>query len=107
MVLANFKVDNNLGKSLFFQKIFWLANISMEVILDILFLTLNNANMLFAKRDLTWKLYIPAKALLITKQVQIISQKEFTATFLNLDKKVFIVHIAFLGLSLKMSIYPA
>lgn len=39
--------------------------------------------------------------------MQIIEQKKFVAEALNLDKEILIVHIVFLSLSLKISIYPA
>ena len=44
MVIAAFQVVNKLGCSRFFQKTFLLANISMKVVLGMLFLTLSNAN---------------------------------------------------------------
>ena len=44
MVLANFQVEDKLQKVWFFQETFLLSNISAEVILDILFLTLSNAD---------------------------------------------------------------
>lgn len=39
------------------------------------------------------------------KWVQIIDQKEFAIAALDLDKEVFVVHVAFLNLNSKMSIY--
>ena len=44
MVITVFQVLNKLGCSRFFQEIFLLANISIEVVLGIPFLTLNNAD---------------------------------------------------------------
>ena len=44
MVLADFQVEDKLGRAWFFQETFLLANISVEVVLDMLFLILNNAN---------------------------------------------------------------
>ena len=44
MIIAAFQVVNKLGCSQFFQGTFLLANISIEVVLGILFLTLNNAD---------------------------------------------------------------
>ena len=44
MVIAALQVVNKLGRSWFFQKTFLLANISMVVILSMLFLTLSNAD---------------------------------------------------------------
>ena len=53
MVLADFQVEDKLGRARFFQKTFLLANISTEVVLGILFLTLSNADIQFVEKKLT------------------------------------------------------
>ena len=53
MVLANFQVKNTVKKAQFFQKMFILANFNIEIVLGILFLTLNNANFKLAQKKLT------------------------------------------------------
>ena len=53
MVIAAFQIVNKLGRSWFFLETFLLANISMEVVLGILFLTFSNANIQFAEKELT------------------------------------------------------
>ena len=72
MVIAAFQVVNKLGCSWFFQKTFLLADISMEVILSMLFLTLSNADIQFAEKKLTWRTYITEEALSTIRQVKII-----------------------------------
>lgn len=42
MVLASFQIEDKLRKAQFFQKTFLLADMSMKVVLNILFLTLSN-----------------------------------------------------------------
>ena len=44
MVRASFQVEDKLGRPWFFQKIFLLADLSMEVVLEMPFLILSNAN---------------------------------------------------------------
>lgn len=53
MVLTSFKVDNKLGRSLFFQETFLVANTSVEIVLGIPLLTISNAGMQFVERKLT------------------------------------------------------
>ena len=53
IVLASFQVKDKLGRAQFFQEIFLLADISVEMVLRILFLTLSNANIQFNKKKLT------------------------------------------------------
>lgn len=44
MIIASFQVEDKLEKARFSQKTFLLAEISMEVILKMLFFTFNNAS---------------------------------------------------------------
>lgn len=68
-------------------------------------LTFINADILFIEWKLIWRLYTPAKALSITKQVYIIDFKEFAIAVLDPSKKSFVVHVIYIGK--KMSIYLA
>lgn len=49
IVLASFWIKNKLKRVQFFQKTFFATNTNMVVILGIFFLTLNNADILFAE----------------------------------------------------------
>ena len=71
-----------------------MANTKFELILEILFLKINNADILFGKKILTWKSYTINKALPTIKQVQIIDLKEFIIAALNTDSKTFMLYIA-------------
>ena len=55
MVLASFQVKNKLGRAQFFQEMFLLADLNVEVVLEMPFLTLTNADIQFAKKELTWR----------------------------------------------------
>lgn len=72
----------------------------MEMILDIIFLMLSNADILFTKQKLIGRSYILVKILPIIKQVQIIGQKKFPIAVLDLGKKTFIIYIAYLSLKI-------
>ena len=52
IVIAAFQVINKLGCSRFFQKTFLPADISIKVVLGMLFLTLSNADVQFAEKEL-------------------------------------------------------
>ena len=69
MVLANFQVEDKLGRAQFFQETFLVANTSVDVVLGMPFLTLSNADVVFKDRELTWRSYTPAEALPTTKRV--------------------------------------
>ena len=52
MVLASFQVEDKLGRTRYFQETFLLADISVEVVLGMPFLTLSNADIQFAEKEL-------------------------------------------------------
>ena len=55
IVIAAFQVVNKLHRSWFFQETFLLADISMEVVLGMRFLTFSNADIQSAEKELTWR----------------------------------------------------
>ena len=94
-----------LGSSRFFQVTFLLADISIEVVLDMLFLTFSNANVQFAKKELIWKTYATKKTLSTTYRVKLIDWKKFVKAALDENIKPFVVHISSSGL--RMTIHLA
>ena len=75
MVIADFQLEDKGGKPRLFQETFLVANTKFEVILKMLFLKISNADVAFGEETLTWKSYITNKALLITKQFQLVYPK--------------------------------
>lgn len=75
MVIGGFEISNKLGRDYFSQKKFLLADISVNVVLGMFFLTLSNADVLFINQELTWGFYITAEALLPIRQIEIIDKK--------------------------------
>lgn len=61
----------------FFQKTFLLANIGLEAVLGMFFLTFSIADIWFTRPKFVWKTYIAVEALLTNKQVKINRKKEF------------------------------
>ena len=78
----------------FFQKTFLVADTKFEVILRMPFLKISNVDMSFGEETLTWRTYTTNKALPTTKQVQIVNPKEFVIAALDVDSKMFVVHVA-------------
>ena len=105
IVIAVFQVVDKLGRSWFFQETFLLANISMEVILGMFFLTLSNADVQFAEKELTWKTYTTKETLITTCWVKIIDRKKFAKVALDENIEAFVGHVSSLGP--KMSIHLA
>lgn len=103
IVIANFQIKNKLRRSQVFQKTCLMTDINIAVILNMLFLALSNTNVLFTKQKLTWRSYIPVKALLITKQVEMIDKKKYAKIALDKNIKAFVMYIALI--IFKISIY--
>lgn len=108
MVLANFQIENKLRRARFFQETFLLANTSVEVILEMPFLALSNADIQFLKKKLTWRSYTIAEALPTTKRVELINKKEFVKAALDEELNTFVVHVEALEAPLaEMAIHPS
>ena len=82
-----------------------MADTKYEVILGMLFLKISNTDIAFGEGTLMWKFYTTSKALLTTKQVQLVDQKEFVMAALDMDSKTFIGYMAICELE-KMIIDP-
>lgn len=67
IVIAGFKILNKLNKARFFQGTFLLANTKVNIILEILFLTRSNGDVLFVDHEFISKSYTMAKALSTTR----------------------------------------
>ena len=94
MIIAGFQVEDKLGRARFFQESFLLAKTSIEVVLGMPFLTLSNADIQFAAKELTWRSYTAAEALPTTKRVELIDKKEFAKAALDEESETFVMHVA-------------
>ena len=83
-----------------------LEDLSVEVVLGMSFLTLSNADIKFAQKELTWRFYTIAEALPTTKRVEIINRKEFAKAALDENVEAFVVHVTSLSLN-SMAMHPA
>ena len=52
IVIAEFQMENKVGRPRFFQKNFFMADTKCKVIIKMFFLKISNANMLFGKKTL-------------------------------------------------------
>ena len=74
MVIVDCSINDKLGKVQFFQETFLLANIGLEVVLGIFFLTFSKADIRFVEGELFWRTYIATEALPMTRRVKIINK---------------------------------
>ena len=84
------------NKIRFFEKIFLVANISLDIVFGMPFFILSDADIDFQKRELCWKFYTIEEALSTTKRVKLVKKKEFTAAAFDPGNEIFVVYVAFL-----------
>ena len=84
-----------------------LANIGLEVVLGMPFLTLSKADVRFVEQELVWRTYTAAEALPRTRRVEIIDKTEFATAALNADNETFVMHVAALAEPTIMPIYSS
>ncbi len=107
MVLTGFSLQDSLGRVWFFEETFLLTNTSMEEVLEMLFLILNNADFQFGAEELTWRSYTAAEALPTTSRVELIDKREFAKAALNGNSKTFVIDVAALKVPIAMPIHPS
>lgn len=83
MASARFLLQDSVERVRFFEETYVLVNISMEIVLKIHFLALNNASFQFSTKKLTWRSYIMAKALPTINRVELINKKKFAKAILD------------------------
>ncbi len=107
MASASFSLQDSWRRVWFFEETFLLADTNMEVVLGMPFLSLNNANVKFAKLEkLIWSFYTAAEALLFTSWVEFFNKKEFTKIALDRNFETFVIHAAVLEVPTAMPIHP-
>ena len=114
MVVAAFSVTDKANRVRFFEETFLVANVSLEVVLGMPFLTLSGADVDFSGRELRWKTYTAEEALLTTRRVELVGKKEFADAALDPESETFVVHVASLSSNaspssspLKLDVHPS
>ncbi len=107
MTSARFSIRDSLGRVRFFEENFLLADTSMEVVLEMPFLVLSNADFWFGVEELTWRSYTIVEALPTTSRVKLIDKKEFAKAALDGNYETFVMHVAALEVPTIMPIHPS
>ncbi len=107
MVVSTFSVSDKDGKERFFEKNFLVADVSPDIVLGMLFLTMSNADVDFQARDLQWRSYTTGEVLPTTRQVEPFEKKEFTTAALDSEHEAFVVHVATLSVNSGDEVHPS
>ena len=108
MVISAFSGTNKANQIRFFEEIFLVANVSLEVVLGIFFLTPSGADIDFSGRELQWKTYTTKEALSTTKHVELVGKKKFAAVALDPEYETYVVHVAFFSFTplVSLDVHP-
>ncbi len=94
MALAGFLLQDSLGRVQFFGETFLLADISIEVVLGMSFLSRSNADFQFDAGELNWRSYTVAEVLSTASGVELIDKHVFAKAALGKNSEMFVVHVA-------------
>ena len=94
MVVAAFSVIDQANRVRFFEKISLVVSVSPDIILGMLFFTLNSKNIDFLEKELWWRSYTIEKALHTIKQAKLVGKKDFAAVVLDQGYETFVVYVA-------------
>ena len=93
MVVAAFLLMDKANQVRFFEATFLVANVSLEIVLGMLFLNLSGADVNFLDQEPKWRIYTTKEALSTTRRIGLLEKKEFVATALDLEYETLIIHI--------------
>ena len=83
-----------------------MTDTKIEVVLNMLFLTLSSDDVSFSEREFNWRSYTTAKVPSTTKRVELIDKKKFAKAVLDTKSDLFVMHVSALEAPLSgMTIY--
>ena len=110
IVVVAFLVEDEVNQVRCFKKIFLVANVSLEVVLGISFLTLSSVDVDFSGQELRWRSYTTKKMLPTTRRVELMDKKEFAAAALDLKYEIYVIYVTSLSsapLVVFLNVYPS
>ena len=107
MVISTFSVLDKDDRERFFEESFLLADVKLERVFQIFFLTMSNTDVDFQAWNLQWRSYTTGDVFSTTRRVELIKKKEFTAVVLDLEYETFVVHITALNVNPSNEIHPS
>lgn len=107
MIVSIFSLLDKNSREGLFEESFFLANVKPNIVLGMLFLTMSNVNVDFPAQNLHERSYTIKDILPTNRRVELMMEKEFVATALDLEHEAFVVHIAALGVNSGDELHPS
>ena len=83
-----------------------MANVSLEIVFEMSFLTLSDADVDFLDWELRWRTYTTQEAPLTIRRVELVGKKEFATAALDPEHETFVIHFASLSFAASPSSSP-
>ena len=93
MVDIAFLIKYEANQVRLFEETFLVANINLEIVFKMSFLTLNGVDVDFLRRELEWRTYTTKKTFLTTRHIKPVSKKVFAVAALDPEHETYVVHI--------------
>ena len=93
MVVAAFLVTYKVNQIRLFEENFLVANITPEVVLEMLFLILSSADVDFLRLELWWRTYITKETSPTTRRIELVSKKKFATTALDPEYETYVIYV--------------
>ncbi len=106
MVVSTFSISDKDGRERFFEENFLLANVKLDIVLGMPFLTMSNADVNFQARNLQWRFYTTGDVLPTFRPVKLIKKKAFAVAALNPEHEAFIVYVAAFSVDSSDEVHP-
>lgn len=106
IVASTIFVSDKDGKK-FLEKSFLLADVQSDIVLVILFRTMNNANIDFQARELQWRSYTIGNIVPTTIRVELIGKNKFATTALHSEHETSVVQVAVLKTDSGDDVHPS
>ena len=106
IVVAAFLLINKANYVRFFKKTFLMANVSPEIVYEMLFFTLSDADVDFLGLELRWRTYTTKKAFPTIKHIELVGKKEFVAVTLDPKHKTYIIYVGSVSSIALPSFFP-
>ncbi len=107
MIVSTFSVLDKDDRERFFEESFLFVNIKSDVILEMSFLTMSNADVDFQAWDWQYRSYTTENVLPNTRWVELIGGKEFAVAAFDSKHKAFVVYIVALSVDLNDEIHSS
>ena len=103
IVVTAFLGTNKANQVKFFEEIFLITNVSLKIILRMLFLTLSNEDVNILDWELQWRIYITQEALSTTRRIEFVEKIKFAVVMFDPEHETFIVYITSLSFVISLN----